>query len=330
MPPAISSPHSSTAESTWLQERRELYHGIPVTLKALGCPAAVWDSVWKLLVDADQVFNRFAPASEISQLAQQPTSHGCQISPMLGLGIRAALHARTLTRGTADASIRPLVAIWRQAVADQTWPSDSVLAAAHQQCRLRDVSIDENNCLTVSGSSWCADLDLGGIIKGVLVDLAAERLRHAGVEHLLVQIGGETTVCGRSPTGEPWRLGLQHPLLEQETWLVLHAPPEGLSCSTSADYRRAWEIAGTPVSHLIDPRTGRPASPDLLTAHVAIPNCGRCSDCEALTKAVALMERTEADDVVTAVGGEWLHLEARDQGVMESRSHGFERLVGER
>src|SRR5258708_6680606 len=48
----------------WRRERRELYHGIPVVLAARDCPEAVWNDAWRLLVDADAVFNRFAPTSE--------------------------------------------------------------------------------------------------------------------------------------------------------------------------------------------------------------------------------------------------------------------------
>jgi thiamine biosynthesis lipoprotein len=320
--------HRVGGDAAWRKERRELYHGIPVTVAARGCPDGAWDAVWRLLVDADGVFNRFSPTSAISRLAALPDCQGEQPPPALAAGIRAALRALVLSRGASDASIRPLVALWRLAVERQEWPAPDRIAAARARCRLRDVHLAADGRLVRRGGPWMADLDLGGVIKGVLVDQVAERLRAAGVADLLVQVGGETTTLGRAAAGRPWRIGLQHPLVEDATWLVLQAPDGGLSCSTSADYRRGWSIAGAPVSHLIDPRDGRPASPDLLTAQVAFPACGRCGDAEALGKAVALLEREEADQAVAAAGGEWLHLAACAEGVVETRSLGFERLMG--
>lgn len=321
------SAHRPDLGGAWRQERRALYHGIPVTVVARGCPGHAWDDVWRLLVDADGVFNRFSPTSAISRLAALPDGRGAQLPSALAVGIRAALHAHILSRGASDASIRPLVALWRRAVEIQVWPGAEEIAAARARCRLGDVRVAADDRLVVRGGPWVADLDLGGVIKGVLVDQVAVRLRAAGVTDLLVQIGGETTVFGRSGTGRPWRIGLQHPLVAHETWAVLRAPEGGLSCSTSADYRRGWNISGLPVSHLIDPRNGHPASPDLLTAHVAIPACGRCGDAEALSKTVALLESEVAAEVVAEAGGEWLHLAACDDGVDETRSHGFAVLV---
>jgi thiamine biosynthesis lipoprotein len=294
-----------------------------VTLAACGCPDAVWDDAWRLLRDADGVFNRFAPDSEISRLAGLPDADGARLSPLLAIGVRAALRALHLSRGAADASVRPLVALWRTAVAAQEWPDAAAIAHARGECRLVDAEVDAQDRLRVDGPAWIADLDLGGVVKGVLVDLVAQRFAAAGVGDVLVQIGGETTVRGHGPAGGRWRIGVQHPLIQDAVWGVLVAPAAGLSCSTSADYRRGWTIAGVPVSHLIDPRSGMPARADLLTAHVAMAGWGRCGDAEALTKALALLSRDEADDAVRAAGGEWLHVAIDDDALVETRSYGF-------
>jgi len=316
-----SSPGSGVGR--WRRDSQALYHGIPVTLAACGCTDGVWDDAWQLLRDADGVFNRFAADSEISCLAGLPNADGAQLSPLLALGVRAALRALHMTRGAADASVRPLVALWRHAVAAQEWPDAAAIAHARAECRLADAEVDDADRLRVDGSAWVADLDLGGVVKGVLVDLVAQRFAAAGVDDFLVQIGGETTVRGLSPTGGRWRIGVQHPLVGDAVWVVLVAPVAGLSCSTSADYRRGWTIAGVPVSHLIDPRSGLPASADLLTAHIAMAGWGRCGDAEALTKALALLARDEADVAVRAVGGEWLHLDVEEDALVETRSYGF-------
>jgi FAD:protein FMN transferase len=305
---------------TWKHESRDLYHGIPVTITARDCPEKTWQTAWDLLVDADAVFNRFAPTSELSRLAAMPDGTTAQLSTTLAAGIRAALHAFRISHGYSDASIRPLVALWRSAVDQQRWPEADAITEARKHCRLHELTIDEHDRLLVTGPSWCVDLDLGGVIKGVLVDWVARLLHVAGSRHFLVQIGGETTALGFSQRDRPWRIGIQHPCLEAATWMVLSVPDGGISCSTSADYRRGWAIHNQSVSHLINPRTGQPASPDLLTAHVAIPHWGRCGDAEALTKVVALADLETADAILATQQAEWLHLEAVEQGIAETQS----------
>ncbi len=304
-----------------------LYHGIPVTIIAKDCSNATWVDAWRLLVDADDVFNRFKKTSEISRLAVLPHAHGVPISTSLAAGVRAALHAFTLSRGACNASVRPLVALWRGAVENQQWPTTAAIDEARALCRLSDLSIDEKNCLIISGSPWKADLDLGGMVKGVLVDQVANLLTQSGVKNFLVQVGGETTTYGQSPQIRPWRIGIQHPVWVNQTWLIIQAPTHGFSCSTSADYRRGFSISDTPISHLINPQTGRPADPDLLTAHVSFSTWGRCRDAEALTKSLAFLPREMAAEAIADAGGEWLHLLADDEGVVETRSYGLATLT---
>ncbi|MCW1883141.1 FAD:protein FMN transferase [Luteolibacter flavescens] len=106
-------------------------------------------------------------------------------------------------------------------------------------------------------------LDLSSIAKGYAVDLAAERLASLGVEHFLIEIGGELRGHGCKPDGEPWWVSLSRPSGSEdlpETVIALC----GLSIATSGDaYRR----------HLIDPRTADAADGRLAAVTVLAPSC---------------------------------------------------------
>jgi FAD:protein FMN transferase len=100
------------------------------------------------------------------------------------------------------------------------------------------------------------ELDLGGLGKEYAVDRLAEVCRSEGIEHGLVDLGGDLRVIGAHPAGQPWRIHIRHPrALETPMAIldVLHG-----SVATSGDYERCMEIDGRRYSHILNPRTGYP------------------------------------------------------------------------
>ncbi len=104
-------------------------------------------------------------------------------------------------------------------------------------------------------------LDFGGYLKGVALDRAAATLKQHGITNALINIGGNVMALG-SKGDAPWRVGIQHPRAAQAGGAPLATLElrDGESIGTSGDYQRFFEIDGRRYSHLIDPRTGQPAS----------------------------------------------------------------------
>ena len=99
--------------------------------------------------------------------------------------------------------------------------------------------------------------DLGGFAKGVAVDRAIALLREHGVEHAIVNAGGDLRAIGRK--GErAWRIGIR---AAREAGGVMAAlETEGdEAVFTSGDYERYFEHEGRRYHHVLDPRTGYPA-----------------------------------------------------------------------
>lgn len=101
-------------------------------------------------------------------------------------------------------------------------------------------------------------LDLSGIAKGYAVDAVADLLAAHGINHALVEIGGELAGRGVRPDGDPWWVELEDPpgVVLPRLRIALH----GLAVATSGDYRRG--------AHTVDPRTGRSAERGLRSVSV--------------------------------------------------------------
>jgi thiamine biosynthesis lipoprotein len=109
-------------------------------------------------------------------------------------------------------------------------------------------------------------LDLGGIAKGWTADRAARRASRL-LPWGLVDAGGDIRTFGDVPA-EGIEVGVEHPFDPQVEVLRLALTHGALA--TSSIVRRSW---GPNLHHLIDPRTGRPATTDVVQASIWAETC---------------------------------------------------------
>ena len=55
------------------------------------------------------------------------------------------------------------------------------------------------------------EIDFGGYVKEYAVDAAITALRESGIEHGIVDLGGDLKTVGPHPDGQPWHIGIRHP-----------------------------------------------------------------------------------------------------------------------
>ncbi|BAL91957.1 hypothetical protein AMIS_67370 [Actinoplanes missouriensis 431] len=93
-------------------------------------------------------------------------------------------------------------------------------------------------------------LDPSGYVKGWSIEVASQRLAEAGSRRHYLNAGGDIRMRGTGPTGGPWRVGVRHPWEAGKLSWVL-ALTDG-AVATSGTYERG--------AHVVDPRTGKPAT----------------------------------------------------------------------
>ena len=121
------------------------------------------------------------------------------------------------------------------------------------QPRMADLRFEGDR---VASANPAVRLDLGGYAKGYALERAATLLKARGVDHALINIGGNILALGQHGD-RPWRVGIQHP--RRAGALATLDLRDGEAIGTSGDYQRFFELAGKRYCHLIDPRSGRPA-----------------------------------------------------------------------
>nr|WP_295786826.1 FAD:protein FMN transferase [Rhodoferax sp.] len=110
------------------------------------------------------------------------------------------------------------------------------------------------------------ELDFGGFGKEYAADRAAAVMLSHGLNHVLVNLGGDLHALGGrglpEMKGAPWQVHIQHP--RTELGLVKAAlavlPLERGGLATSGDYERFFIHAGKRYCHVLNPHTGWPVS----------------------------------------------------------------------
>jgi len=139
-------------------------------------------------------------------------------------------------------------------------------------------------------------IDLGGIGKGLAVRWAAARLAtEYPVFH--IEAGGDGYFAGTGPAGEGWQVGVEDPEGGPAPLAVLTVVD--MACATSSTRVRSWRVAGRPVHHLIDPRTGEPGTGALRSVTVVHPDPATA---EVWSKVLFLHGRSGIADAAAALG----------------------------
>jgi thiamine biosynthesis lipoprotein len=124
----------------------------------------------------------------------------------------------------------------------------------------RDVVINRTNS-TVFLRKKGMLLDLGGIAKGYAADLAFGTLKRYGITAGIVAVGGEIRTFGLRPDGKQWNVGIKNPRQSNEKDDIIGTIRlSNKTISTSGDYERYFIADGERFHHILNPKTGYPAS----------------------------------------------------------------------
>jgi thiamine biosynthesis lipoprotein len=136
-------------------------------------------------------------------------------------------------------------------------------------------------------------ITLGGLAKGYIVDQGLAVLRAAGIQHALINAGGDIGVFGGKPEGK-WEIVLSDPN-NPDNHLAHFLLGDG-ALATSGNYERYFDKEAE-VGHIIDPRTGY-SSHGSSSATVISPTCVQ-ADC--LATATFILGPTEGITLIDSL-----------------------------
>lgn len=224
------------------------------------------DSVFSII---DQSLSTYQPGSLISRInrneADMVDSHFISV-------FNKSKEVYLQTNGLFDPTVAPLVNAWGFGFKKKELVTPALLDSLKKIIGCGNVWLEGNKLVKRFPEVM---LDFNAIAPGYTVDVLASFLESKGIEHYLVELGGEVRSKGRKLDGSPWTLGIEQPEENPEGGSRLNAQIQlgNNALATSGNYKNFYLEGGKKYSHIIDPTTGYPAKNNLLSASVIAPDC---------------------------------------------------------
>ncbi|MEM9693380.1 MAG: FAD:protein FMN transferase [Myxococcota bacterium] len=197
--------------------------------------------------------------SEISRVNAAAGREAVVVSPETFTVVEKALWIAEHSEGTFDITFASMGSLWRfDEDRIKFVPDAAELEEGRRKIDYRVLAIDPEK-RTVKINVEGRKISLGGIAKGYAIDRAAAVMRDAGLSSFYAQAGGDLYVGGHKPNGKPVRVGVRDPRGEGHHHFAA-VEVEDHAFSTAGDYERSFIKNGKRYHHIIDPRTGYPAT----------------------------------------------------------------------
>jgi FAD:protein FMN transferase len=207
------------------------------------------------VAELNRIMSDYSQDSELMRLCKKSDTKPAgpvKVSDDLFFVLAKAKEVSEVSDGAFDATIGPVVRLWRQARKDRQLPDEEERAAALKRVGYKHMVLDPKE-KTVDLKIPGMLLDLGGIAKGYAADEALKFIAQNGITSALVAASGDIAVSGPPPEKRGWRIDIAAlPGAKRTRQLLL----KDMAVSTSGDAEQFVEIAGTRYSHIVDPRTG--------------------------------------------------------------------------
>lgn len=221
-----------------------------------------------LLSDLNAQMSTYLSDSELSLFNSSQSTEWQKVSPALFEVLLKAKNIHDQSQGAFDVTIGPLVNLWGFGPDPMSFvapPEDQIVAELKRIGSKYLLLRDQDHAIRKELPSLY--LDLSALAKGYAVDRVALLLEKQGIEHYMVEIGGELRLKGRNIQGQPWRIAIEKPTADSRM-IQKVLPVTDICIATSGDYRNFFEVDGVRFSHTIDPRNGRPITHKLASVTV--------------------------------------------------------------
>ncbi len=209
-------------------------------------------------LDWHRAWHAWEPGPLTETNAQLATLKPFTADPALLPLLAEANRLSRLSNHLFNPTIGKLIRLWGfqgNPLPEGTRPDPAEIEAWLQQApTVDDIAIEGTQ---ISSRNPQAAYDLGAFAKGYAIDRVVEYLRRNGIHDAIVNTGGDLRAIG-TRGDRPWRIGIRHP---RGNGILARIRTSGdASVFTSGDYERLFEVEGVRYHHILDPRSGYPAS----------------------------------------------------------------------
>jgi len=158
--------------------------------------------------------------------------------------LKQSIELENTTEGYLNPLIGGLSLLWKEAIENETLPSEVDIN--------RELEIMQNSKLIIEGNKvkieGGAKLDLGAITKGYVLNLLKEKFSKEDIKYYLINGGNSSIILGEKESGDPFKVGLKN--------LDLGFTAEKTAIGVSSYDEQYFTYNNNIYTHVVNPFTG--------------------------------------------------------------------------
>jgi thiamine biosynthesis lipoprotein len=205
----------------------------------------------------ENLISDWIPTTQISQVNQNAGIVPIKVNNEVFELVERALKISKLTDGAFDISYASMDKIWKFDGSMKEMPTPEAIKKSVERIGYEKIILDTKN-KTIFLKDAGMKLGLGGIGQGYIADKVKEVLQAKGCTAGIVNVSGDINTWGSQIDGKPWTVGVVNPVNKNKVFATF--PLIDSAVETSGSYEKYVTFNNIRYSHIIDPRSGYPAT----------------------------------------------------------------------
>jgi thiamine biosynthesis lipoprotein len=205
----------------------------------------------------EKLISSWDPNSQTSQINKASGMSPVKVDLELFQLIERALKISKLTNGAFDISYASMDKVWKFDGSMTQMPSEKEIKKSVEKVGYENVILDHTE-QTVFLKLKGMKIGFGAIGKGYAADKAKALLIEKGVSAGIINASGDLNTWGTQPNGKDWMVAIVNPLNKEKVFSWM--PVKNSAVVTSGNYEKYIKFNDVLYTHIIDPRTGYPAT----------------------------------------------------------------------
>ena len=205
----------------------------------------------------ENLISDWIPTSQISKVNQNAGISPVKVDKEVFDLVERATKISKLTSGAIDISYASMDRIWKFDGSMKEMPTPEEIRKSVEKVGYQNIILNPKDT-TIFLKNKGMKLGLGGIGQGYIADKIKVLLQEKGCSSGLVNVSGDINTWGKQPNGNLWTVGIVNPMNKNKVFATF--PLDDSAVETSGSYEKYVTFNGKRYSHIIDPRTGYPAT----------------------------------------------------------------------
>ncbi|MES3018732.1 MAG: FAD:protein FMN transferase [Bacteroidota bacterium] len=205
----------------------------------------------------ENLISDWRPETQVSEINRNAGIRPVKVDQEVFELTERALEFSKITKGAFDISFAAMDRVWKFDGSMKEMPSHEAIKKSVSNVGYKNVILDKVT-RTVFLKQRGMKIGFGALGEGYAADKCRDMMIARGVQAGIVNGSGDMSTWGRKPNGENWKIGVTNPIDNNKLFAILTLKEE--AAVTSGSYEKYVVFNGKRYAHIINPKTGYPAS----------------------------------------------------------------------